>query len=158
LRKILEDNVELMAKQPERGGKIWKYVKDKAEFFEGCRPSWEVPLLWAFKVVRRARFGACYYNSQLVSIVFPEMAYYEGVAERGDGYAVGHAWNVRNGVVFDITWEKLPLLFREDLEILRKYQYLGVEIPRWFLLKASPFRKGYAEFLLPLYLEEIGVI
>jgi len=132
--------------------KMYEYIKDHGTYFEGAVESSTLPRAFLTGFLLRAKVKECYYNAQILSLIggFRDIKYYEGV---GSWVApVPHAWNVYQGKVIDLTWEKLPDVKLEEI------QYFGVQIPRDFLRKKSPFRRGYAEMLLIEYLEEIGYI
>ena len=145
------DGAILMASGKVR--RMYEYVREKGTVFEGATHSSYLPRALIFKFISRAKFKDCYWNAQILTLLggFRDIKYYEGV-----GYAIVptfHAWNVYNGKVIDVTWEKFPREF--PTMKLVDFQYFGVELPFDYVRRMNPIKKRVAEMLLPHYLQEI---
>lgn len=120
-------------------GWYFKYILENGRAFETTSLKADVQKkVQKFLKYFKPKPKSCFYNAQSIVIDFDEFEYWEGFAIDLSGVKIPleHGWNVVNGEVVDITWQK------EDQHIL----YFGCKIPtsyvrdRW--LKDS-YSQGY---------------
>jgi hypothetical protein len=130
MKKQIEKYVKCFTKiGDERSKRFYEWVLDNAQYFHQSK-----------KGVKRGEQKECYYNSQLAD---PQLEYYEGWGiTKGVGFPIEHAFNVKNGVVHDLTWKD-------------GVHYLGVKIPRYWVNKKLVELKIATNLLGRYYLEKI---
>ena len=100
-----------------------RWVRENGQEFTGI--DWEGSHELA--KVRTPEMNSCYHNTLLVRDYRDEsLLYYEGWCDFGIGVPMHHAWNVRDGVVLDVT---LTLPNWEDKRDTNNISYFGVEVP-----------------------------
>lgn len=155
--KTVREYVEEMARMSTGTAKrIYEHILLNGEYFEGATSSSVLPrsALVGFLLKRRKKW--CYYNAQMLTLLRGvwDIQYYEGVADNGI-FVGGHAWNVYDGRVIDITWEDIPKEFADipDVRPVEKFQYFGVKLPSSFVREKNPVRTRRVE---PLLLTFVG--
>jgi hypothetical protein len=143
-KEMVKQYIELfkrMDKPYTNAEEAYRYFLEHGQEFNSITPSKEDPSISSCgRHLRRQK--QCYYNSALCC-VDTGAKYYEGFAVCDIPLPLEHAWNVKDGKVFDLTWED---------RCKKKVEYFGMEIPQDFL-RESMVDKGMVENLLWRYID-----
>jgi len=153
-REKLLEYVRFMAEGEKPINRVYQYILKHGRYFKGAFEHTILPRGRLNVSIIRPKKKWCYYNAQMLTLMYPAsriVEYYEGVGNCGLMIG-GHAWNVYEGKVVDITWEDIPKEFPEAAKPLSEFEYFGVPIPFEFVRKHNPIKTRLVQPLLPKYL------
>ena len=120
--QIAEKNSRLGGEYADVHADCLRWVRENGQEFMGFDRAGSAKLA----EFRTPEEKACYHNTLLARDYRDQsLLYYEGWCDFGIGLPMHHAWNVRDGVVLDVT---LSLPFWDDKDA-SAISYFGVEVP-----------------------------
>tara|TARA_Y100000004_G_scaffold197250_1_gene270652 strand:- start:4198 stop:4683 length:486 start_codon:yes stop_codon:yes gene_type:complete len=124
-KEMLELEIKSLDSFHKEFADLHRWVLDNGQEFTGFDMDESKKLAKYQKV----ELGGCYNNTLLVRDYRDDsLLYYEGWCDFGIGFPQHHAWNVRKGVVMDVTLT-LPLFRADKKNIAKNVSYYGIMIP-----------------------------